>query len=125
MTARLQIGEVAEATGLSLRTIRHYEEVGLVAVPARSPGGFRLYTDAAVARLLAIRAMKPLDLSLEQMGELLDALDLLAAAPSPGLLEVVRGYAHLVADRRDRLRSSLREIDAFHTTLTERVAARG
>lgn len=40
--ARLQIGGVAERTGLSLRTIRHYEEVGLLPEAERSPGGFRL-----------------------------------------------------------------------------------
>ena len=46
----LQIGQVAEATGLSLKTIRHYDEVGLVTPSERSPGGFRLYTTADVDR---------------------------------------------------------------------------
>ena len=124
MAGRLQIGDVAEATGLSLRTIRHYEEVGLLPAPDRSPGGFRLYTDATVARLLAIRAMKPLELSLEQMGELLDALDALASAPTAALLEVVRGYADLVAVRRDRLRATLSEAEAFHTALADQLTAR-
>ena len=124
MTGRLQIGEVAEATGLSLRTIRYYEEVALIPAPERSPGGFRLYTDAAVARLLAIRAMKPLQLSLEQMRELLDALDALAISPSAELRDVVRGYADLVAVRRDRLRATLTETEAFHTALTDRITVR-
>ena len=43
-TDLLQIGDVADRTGLSLRTIRHYEEVGLLPEPRRSPGGFRLYS---------------------------------------------------------------------------------
>ena len=46
-----QIGTVAERVGLSLRTIRHYEEVGLVVPSGRSAGGFRLYTDGDVERL--------------------------------------------------------------------------
>lgn len=70
----MQIGEVAEQTGLSLRTIRYYEEVGLVTPSARSAGGFRLYADSDVARLKLIRRMKPLDFSLEEMRDVLDVL---------------------------------------------------
>jgi DNA-binding transcriptional MerR regulator len=42
----MRIGEVSERTGLSLRTIRHYEDVGVVAPTERSLGGFRLYKEA-------------------------------------------------------------------------------
>jgi len=55
----LQIGQVAERTELSIKTIRHYEEVGLVTPSARSAGGFRLYTGADVDRLLMFAAGKP------------------------------------------------------------------
>lgn len=72
-----QIGEVAERTHLSLRTIRYYEEVGLVVPSARSQGGFRLYSDADVERLLLVRRMKPLDFSLDEMRDLLQTLDAL------------------------------------------------
>ena len=51
----MQIGEAAERVGLRIRTIRHYEDVGLVIPSARSAGGFRLYTDADLERLLVIR----------------------------------------------------------------------
>lgn len=74
-----QIGEVAEAVGLSLRTIRHYEEVGLVPPSGRSAGGFRLYTDEDIDRLRLVKHMKPLDFSLEEMRDLLQARDRLAA----------------------------------------------
>ncbi|AFM15642.1 putative transcriptional regulator [Mycolicibacterium chubuense NBB4] len=73
----LQIGEVAARTQLSIKTIRHYDELGLVVPSARSAGGFRLYTPADVARLIAIRRMKPLGFTLEEMRELLDALETL------------------------------------------------
>jgi DNA-binding transcriptional MerR regulator len=66
----LQIGEVAERVGLSLRTIRHWDEVGLVVPSARSTGGFRLYTDDDVERLLFVKTLKPLDLSLDQIRDL-------------------------------------------------------
>ena len=73
----LQIGEVSARTELSIKTIRHYDDVGLVVPSARSAGGFRLYTGDDVARLIAIRRMKPLGFTLEEMRDLLDALDVL------------------------------------------------
>ena len=45
-TTTMHIGELAERTGLSLRTIRHYDDVGLLPAAARTDGGFRLYTEA-------------------------------------------------------------------------------
>lgn len=71
----MQIGEVAERTCLSLRTIRYYEEVGLIVPAERSQGRFRLYTEADVRRLWLIRRLKPLELSLDQIRDLLAALD--------------------------------------------------
>ncbi|HUP18133.1 MAG TPA: MerR family transcriptional regulator [Acidimicrobiia bacterium] len=73
-----QIGEVAEKVGLSLRTIRYYEEVGLVIPSGRSDGGFRLYTDPDIERLRLIKALKPIGMSLEAMAELLEVRDQLA-----------------------------------------------
>lgn len=77
---RTQIGEVAERTGLSLRTIRYYEELGLVEPSARTTGGFRLYSETDVSRLKLIKRMKPLDFSLEEMREVLGILDSFDAA---------------------------------------------
>ena len=74
----MQIGEVAERTGLSLRTIRYYGEMGLVPPSARSVGGFRLYTENDVARFRIIMRMKPLDFSLDEMKDVLDIFDGLA-----------------------------------------------
>lgn len=78
MDGRMKIGEVADRVGLSLRTIRFYEEAGLVTPDARSTGGFRLYTEDAIERLLLIKAMKPLDFSVEEIAEVLTDLDTLA-----------------------------------------------
>lgn len=71
----MQIGEVAARVGLSLRTIRHWDEVGLVVPSARSTGGFRLYTDDDVQRLLFVRSLKPLDLSPDQIRDLVRLMD--------------------------------------------------
>ncbi len=70
-----QIGEAGEAVGLSLRTIRHYEEVDLVRPSGRSAGGFRLYTDDDIERLRLVKRLKPLGFSLEDMHQVLAALD--------------------------------------------------
>ncbi|WP_431240703.1 MerR family transcriptional regulator [Mycolicibacterium aichiense] len=79
----MQIGQVASRTELSVSTVRHYDEVGLVTPSARSAGGFRLYTDADVDRLLVIRRMKPLGFTLTEMKDLLDSLDVLGDAGAP------------------------------------------
>jgi DNA-binding transcriptional MerR regulator len=76
-SVQMQIGQVAARTELSINTLRHYDEVGLVTPSARSTGGFRLYTEADVERLLVIRRMKPLNFTLAEMKELLDSLDVL------------------------------------------------
>jgi DNA-binding transcriptional MerR regulator len=73
--ALLRIGKVAERTGLSLRTVRYYEETGLVVPSGRTSGGFRLYSEADVGRLFAVKEMKPLGLTLEEMSALLELLE--------------------------------------------------
>ncbi|WP_150958521.1 MerR family transcriptional regulator [Microbacterium testaceum] len=117
----MQIGELAERTGLSIRTLRHYDEIGLLRPSARSEGGFRLYTADDESRLLLIRRMKPLGYSLEQMGELLAVVDGLAEVPGdPDLaarLADIRAEAHR---RRDDLRRQLAAADEFVTQLEAR-----
>ncbi|HEX4817334.1 MAG TPA: MerR family transcriptional regulator [Nonomuraea sp.] len=103
----VRIGEVAERLGLSLRTIRHYEEVGLV-VPERTPGGFRLYSEADIGRLALVKRMKPLGFSLEETRDLLEIADRLAAGEAdPALVSRLQLFERAVADRADRLREQL------------------
>ncbi|WP_151484084.1 MerR family transcriptional regulator [Streptomyces albicerus] len=129
MTERqMQIGEVAERTGLSLRTIRHYEEVGLVIPSARSKGGFRLYTEADVERLMVIRRMKPLDFSLEEMRDLLEITDRIAATDDPPvgeekerLRERLDSYRKVADARCETLRAQLMAAEDFAATLRRRL----
>ena len=73
-TAPLRIDAVAERTGLTKRTIRYYEQIGLLSPWGRSEGGFRLFTQADVSRLERIQALKEsAGLSLAEIAELLDA----------------------------------------------------
>lgn len=125
-SVQMQIGQVAARTELSINTVRHYDEVGLVAPSARSAGGFRLYTEADVERLLVIRRMKPLGFTLAEMRELLDVLDVL---DDPGASPVDKSSAasHLsdchakAEDSSARLRRHL----AYAEELTELLSARG
>lgn len=114
----VQIGEVAEQTGLSLRTIRYYEEVGLVSPSARTSGGFRLYSETDVARLRLIRRMKPLEFTLEEMRRVLDVLDALeTTSPDTGeheeLVAQLTGYRQAAEARVAALREQLDVAEGF------------
>lgn len=65
-----RIGELAAKVGLTERTIRYYEEVGLLESVKRLDGGVRVYTDDDVRRLKFIRKLKTLGLSLQEMLDL-------------------------------------------------------
>lgn len=124
-----QIGEVAERTRLSLRTIRYYEEVGLVVPSSRSQGGFRLYSEGDIARLLLVRRMKPLDFSLDEMRELLQTLDALDDPTTPGaergaLIDRLDMYRLAVEERCAGLREQLATAEAFAGELREELARR-
>ena len=122
---RVQIGVVAERLGLSVRTLHHWEEVGLVTPSARSAGGFRLYTEDDIARLTIIRRMKPLGFSLDEMRELLDAFELLHT-PGADDATVAAADASIaacrerVADRRGELQRLLVWADEFDDLLARR-----
>ncbi|MGW0790538.1 MerR family transcriptional regulator [Streptomyces sp. NPDC002911] len=127
----MQIGEVAARTGVSLRTIRHYEETGLVIPSARSQGGFRLYTETDVARLMVIRRMKPLGFTLEQMRDLLDATDRLDAGDTvdagerEALVARVRVYEQAAAEQVEKLRVQLARAEEFAAALGARLESNG
>ena len=121
-TGLLQIGQVAERTGLSLRTIRFYEENGLVVPTARSEGGFRLYSDDDVARLEVIKRMKPLGFRLEEMQELLTLLADLAERPDDAALtDRLRMFHEAATARVLALREQLAVAEGFATDLSARL----
>jgi DNA-binding transcriptional MerR regulator len=122
----MQIGEVAEQTGLSLRTIRYYEEVGLVTPSARTTGGFRLYSETDVARLRLVRRMKPLDFSLEEMKDVLAVLDGLEAgdplsAEHENLVGRLEMYREAANARVTALREQLDVAEGFAADLRREI----
>jgi MerR family transcriptional regulator, copper efflux regulator len=128
----MHIGAVADRTGLSVRTLRHYDEVGLVRPSGRSDGGFRLYTEDDVERLLLVRRMKPLGFTLEEMADLLDVADRLAAhdgapaATPPGaaadddLRARLAAYVQAAEERRADLARKLEWADELIALLRSR-----
>ncbi len=117
----MQIGEVAVRTGLSLRSLRHWDEVGLLRPSGRTDGGFRLYTADDVDRIMVIRRMKPLGFTLEQMSAAMRDLELLRDHEAGDRHAEARArLAAILADaaeRRERLVSQLAMADEFISQL--------
>ena len=117
VTGTMHIGELAEKTGLSLRTIRHYDEIGLLKASGRTEGGFRLYTQEDLSRLILIRRMKPLGFTLEEMIELLKVIDTLQGGESgsdnPEVREELGNFIRLAVERREKLQQQLKMADEF------------
>lgn len=111
----MQIGELAERTGLSLRTIRHYDDIGLLKPSGRSEGGFRLYTQPDLERLLLIRRMKPLGFSLEDMVDLLQIMEARATSAEDlaDVDERLARYRAEAIEQRERIRAQLEMADEF------------
>jgi MerR family transcriptional regulator, thiopeptide resistance regulator len=70
-----KVGELARRTGVSVRTLHHYDEIGLLSPSHRSESGYRLYTEADVVRLQQIRSLRTLGYSLEEIGAFLKRPD--------------------------------------------------
>ena len=86
--APIQIGELAAAVGLTVRTLHHYDAIGLLVPAQRAHSGRRLYSPQDVRRLYRIVALRRLGLGLEEIRGLLDA--------SPDLAQAVRGHLGVV-----------------------------
>ena len=120
----MQIGAVAQMVTLSLRTVRHYEDAGLVRPKARTVGGFRLYDQETIARLLLIKQMKPLGFTLEEMRLLSETRDRLDdpdtdPAVKADLRERVALFSVAATEKVRELREQLATAEAFAATLKD------
>lgn len=125
MPGTMHIGEVAARTELSLRSLRHWDEVGLLRPSGRSEGGFRLYTEDDVERIMLVRRMKPLGFTLEQMRAVMADIDLLRGDNGPSAAARQEARARLdailgeAAERRRALERQLAMADEFIQVLTQ------
>lgn len=104
----MKIGELANATGTKVETIRYYEQTGLLPAPARTLGSYRSYDGEHLARLSFIRRARNLGFSIEQVRALLDLSDertrdcaSVDRIASEHLRKVDRKIADLTALRRE------------------------
>ncbi len=117
-----RIGDVAAALGVSLRTLRHYEDAGLITPTQRTVGGFRLYDEDAVERLRLVVQMKPFGFSLDEMRLFLETRARLA---NPLLPERERQelegrlamFSSAAAERLAQLREQLSVAESFSEQL--------
>lgn len=122
----MQIGEVAARTELSLRSLRHWEDVGLLQPSGRTEGGFRLYTEEDVEKILVIRRMKPLGFTLDQMSAATRDIETLRDLGAPDRHAAARDrLASLLTDandRREKLERQLAMADDFIGQLNQQLA---
>lgn len=111
-TNTMHIGELAERTGLSLRTIRHYDDVGLLPATARTDGGFRVFSEDDFERLMVIKQMKPLGFSLEEMAEIL-ALLATPDVATPDRSATLAGFLERAVHQRAKMARNLTQADEF------------
>jgi DNA-binding transcriptional MerR regulator len=128
----LRIGEVAELVGITTRTIRYYEELGLLRPPeeGRSKGAHRVYTDADVTRLTELLRLRDLlGLSLEELTALADTGEARAAlrerwagtSSDSERLALIEQSIPLVERQRELVRSRLAKLDEFADELDEKL----
>ena len=128
----LRIGELAERAGVTPRTIRYYEELGLLGGGERAKGAHRLYTEADVARLSElIRLRDLLGLTLEELVTLAEAEEARAALRDQWYgdptdeqrIAILERATELVQQQLDLVRARRRTLDEFAAQLEEKLAS--
>lgn len=124
-TRTLRIGQAARAAGLHPRTLRYYEEIGLVRPAGRTPTGYRLYTSREVDALRFVHRARALDLSLPEIRDLLRTWTR-GERPCGDLDKILRrrlGEIETRIQELERLREEMRQIlqTPFRATLPEGV----
>lgn len=123
----MQIKELSRRTNLPAKTIRYYEEIGVLPPPARLPNGYREYEETAVSRIKLVAGARSLGLSLDDVGEILALRDR-REAPCRVLLQMLDEKAAEIHQRiadLQRLEVELRELHALGRTFpTDDVAGK-
>ena len=112
MAHTLTIGQVAKATGVAAKTIRYYEEIGVLPAPSRTVSGYRQYDEPGVQRLRFIRRARSLGLPLQQLKTLITTMDgELRPALRPRLLALARDQLSAVKQQIAELQLLQRELE--------------
>lgn len=103
MPPALTIGQLAKATGVASKTIRYYEEIGVLPTPSRSAARYRQYDQSGVQRLRFIRRARSLRVPLREIKTLVTALEEGRPGLRPRLLTLVRQQLLAVQHQSDEL----------------------
>ena len=98
------VGSVAALTGVSVRTLHHYDHIGLVVPSIRTPAGYRGYTDADIERLHLVLVYRSVGMPLEEIRALLDE-------PGADVVEHLRRQHELLLDQADRLQRTIKAVE--------------
>ena len=124
---RYQIRQLAGQVGLTTRTIRYYEEIGLLNSVKRVEGGKRIYTDRDYQRLKFIKRLKDLGLTLAEMQELEDIYQIHRTNRGilPRLLELLQHHADRIDERIQNLNKLKTEIMIYQERIQEKLGRSG
>ena len=121
-----RVGEVAKQLGVSPRTIKYYEEIGLVEPAGHSQGGFRLYGERETERLERILRMKSIGYSLSAIRELLAVRDAVRDADKVTILrtstEHLKEQKQEVAERIQQMHEELERAETLYEDLQRDIA---
>ena len=124
----IQIGELADSLGITTRTIRYYEEIGLMSPPQRLEGGVRVYKKDDITRLKFILKLKDLGITLKEMNELADIYKAYQDPDKmmPKLLNILDMHINNIDEKISNLSSLRKEIVNYRIrvldVLNERMA---
>ena len=112
MAERLTIGQVAKTSGVGTKTIRYYEQIGVLPAPSRTASGYRMYDQSGVERVRFIRRARSLGLPLQQLKTLTGMLN---GGPRPEfrprLHVLVRAQLDAVTNQITELRGLRRQLE--------------
>jgi len=108
----LKVGNLAEKTDLTVRTLHYYEEIGLLRPAQRTPAGHRLYSHKEVLRLQQILSLRALGLSLEEIRASLEQADF-------SLLDVLTRHMHHLQDQIAEKQDLYRRLETIRDRLQE------
>ena len=111
----MNISTASKASGLTVKTVRYYADIGLVEAPSRSEAGYRTYDDVAVRKLVFVRRSRAFGFSIEKCRELLDLYQDQDRTSS----EVKR----IALKRLEEIEDKQRELQSLHDELAHLVTS--
>ena len=109
----MRIQEFSQLSGLSAKTIRYYESIGILPSPPRAPNGYRNYSEKDLERARFVAGIRSLDLSLDEIMELLAMRDR-REAPCRTLLDRIEQKANQIEERIQALRQMEVDLRQLH-----------